>query len=1210
MGDAAQPRRAHALHVSAQSLRVRDSLEAGIAGGSSAFDIGGHSQSQGRRSADGAATDGACPSSRVPARRASFGSGSSRVTNASFGSPSSANEDDLSRAWDDFTASAAAAATGTVAGDSSGGVSYARHVEHQAAIARKRQPAAAPQQKANVGAKQNVFRPSASCGSLTDLVPDDSSAVEYGGGGYGAGGFGGGYGSDFSKPSKSKGNLNLGATHPPSRRGSSRPTPPPPRPSSPNAVPRPTHSRSPSASGAVGTSPPGQSRGGESTEPIRFRVNTNGRIYRSHTTPASLAPSNSTSASSPSSASAAAASASSRTRHCTIPNSLSVQDACEPTDLLNSPTIGRSIPETFNDTSAPAAVTSSAGVSPPNRGERRPTRQVSFNELVRVRRIPRHFFSADMTAAAMEIASGNDPTAGNATGGSAAGGSAAGGSAAGGSASQGTAGWQSINGVHASSPASAASAAIPQGPVGAESPGGRAGGRKGDSPPAPARSSAHSAPTQPRSAAPTSSPAPAPAPALVPTPPPGSSASAGPGGARRVGRSGSWSSTGGSAAARNALPSGGGDGSGRDGSSGGYRAVNSNGINNNGASNNGVSPSVVMTAAGRVGGSGGASRGSGGTDGGVMEAIGGATARAGGSGHSPGGSSSMGGSGMGGRNVPAFGETGAAGSGAPVRHARSRSFVERSGNDIARMAALAAAAAGGAGGAGAGGNGRGAVGGMVGRCSSVSLLDRPTADVSNRSGGSSSSGSIPLRRNSDRPERANRSERTDQSERASTRNLSVCPPSPGTRRDAFLGKPEINGCSSAGSTASSSSSSAGSGIGAGGNGGDGGSVGTAARNSSSGGGGSGGGGSAGGGSGGNRVPGPSVTSPPAPRFAPHPPSAATRSPASSARAAAAAAAGRGPPSHTLSADRLPLQRDLSGTGTFQGGVPQGAQGAQGPYGSQGPQGALQGPPQSPHQKLSSQGLPLRSPRHARHHSMGSAAALGTHPSPRATAHVAAASSLATAITAAGLVSKTAGDSVSRPRMPPSVLVGISQTLRSLSVQSVQSPSTPRSPGPHSPPPLSPRSAAPLSPRSSAPAPLSPRSFAPPLSPRSFVAAPPSPRSTAPVPLSPRTSAPLSPRSFAPPLSPRASAPLSPRASAPLSPRASAPLSPSFPATRSPIPRSNTSSNTSSNTATRTPFPPSAAAGFKGPAALDQSRARNAPAPRRHVRSASVAEVCT
>ncbi|CAI5490345.1 unnamed protein product [Closterium sp. Naga37s-1] len=40
MGDAAQPRRAHSLHVSAQSMRVRDSVEAGIAGGSTAFDIG------------------------------------------------------------------------------------------------------------------------------------------------------------------------------------------------------------------------------------------------------------------------------------------------------------------------------------------------------------------------------------------------------------------------------------------------------------------------------------------------------------------------------------------------------------------------------------------------------------------------------------------------------------------------------------------------------------------------------------------------------------------------------------------------------------------------------------------------------------------------------------------------------------------------------------------------------------------------------------------------------------------------------------------------------------------------------------------------------------------------------------------------------------------------------------------------------------------
>ncbi|CAI7849124.1 unnamed protein product [Closterium sp. NIES-54] len=1144
-------------------------------------------QSQGRRSADGAATDGASPASRAPARRASFGGGSSRTTNASIGSVISANEDDLSRAWDDFTASTAAAATGTIAGDNCGGVSYTRHVEHQAAIARRRQPQS--QQKTSGAAQQTAFRPSASCGSLKDLVPDDSSPVEYSGSGYGGGGFGGGYGSDFSKPSKSKGNMNLGATHPPSRRGLSRPTPPPPRPNSPNAAPRPTHSRSPSASGAVGTTPPGQSRGRESTEPIRFRVNTNGRIYRSHTTPACLAPSASASASasSPSSASATSASASSRTRQCVIPNSLSLQDPCEPTDLLNSPTIGRSIPEPGNDTSAPAAVASSSGVSPPNRGERRPTRQVSFNELVRVRRIPRHFFSADMTAAAMDLVSGNDPT--------------------------------SINGVHASSHASPASSATAQGPVGAESPGGRIGGRKGDSAsapaPAPARSSAHAAAsaaqTQPRSAAPTSSPAPAPAPALVPTPPPWSSAG-GAGGARRVSRSGSWSSTGGSAAARNALPSEASDGSGCDGSSGGYRAVNSN--NNNGASGNGASPTAASAAAGRVSGSGSAVRGSGGTDGSVREGNGGAIAGTGlspgGNGGYAGGSSGTGGSviGGGGRNVPVFGETGgrgAAGLGAPVRHARSRSFVERSGNDVARMAALAAAAGAVAG----GGNGRGAVGGMVARCSSVSLSDRPTADVSNRSSGSSSSGSIPLRRNSDRPERANRT--------------------------------------SSSSTFSSSSSSAGSGIGTVGTGGDGGS-GSTVRNSS--------GGS--GGSGGNRVPGPSVTSPPAPRFAPHPPSAATRSPASSARAAAAAAAaGRGPPSHTLSADRLPLQRDLSGTGTCPGGVPQGPQGPygsqgheghEGHEGSQGSQGTVQHPPQSPHQKLSSQGLSLRSPRHARHHSMGSAAALGTHPSPRATAHAtalaaaaaaAAAPPLATAATA-GLASKTAGDSVPRPfatgpRMPPSVLVGISQSLRSLSVQSVQSPSTPRSPGPHSPPPhsprtsprssapapLSPRSSAPLSPRSSAPAPLSPRASAP-LSPRSFAAAPLSPRSTAPAPLSPRSSAPLSPRSFAPPLSPRSFAPLSPRASvplsprasaplyprssAPLSPRSSAPLSPRFPGTRSPIPRSNTSSNTT----TRTPYPP-AAAGFKAPAAPDQSRAKNAPPPRRHVRSASVAEVtCT
>ncbi|CAI5476526.1 unnamed protein product [Closterium sp. Yama58-4] len=567
----------------------------------------GSSHSQGRRSVDGAVTDGASPASRVPARRASFGGGSSRATSTSIGSATSANEDDLSRAWDDFTASAAAAATvagcSAAAGDS--GVSYARLLEQQAAVARKRQPAAAAlqpqsQQKANGGAKQNSFRPSASCGSLVDLAPDDSSPVEYGGGGYGGSGFGGGYGSDFSKPSKSKGNLNLGSTHPPTRRSLSRPTAPPPRPFSPNAAPRATHSRSPSASSAVGISPPGQSRGGESTEPIRFRVNTNGRIYRSHTTPANLAPSASASASSPSSASAVAgagaASASSRTRHCVIPNSLSLQDPCEPTDLLNSPTIGRSIPDAGNDTSAPpAATSSSSGVSPPNRGERRPTRQVSFNELVRVRRIPRHFFSADMAAAAMEIASGNDPTAGNATAGS---------------ASQATAGWQSINGVHTASPkspafsASAASAGTAQGPMGAESPGGRAGGRKGDSAAAPARSSAHAAavaaPAQPRSAAPTSSPAPAPAPALVPTPPPGSSASAGSGGARRVSRSGSWSSTGGSAAARNALPGGASYGSGRDGSSGGYRAIHSNGINNNG-----VSPTAAVTPTYRVGGIGG-----------------------------------------------------------------------------------------------------------------------------------------------------------------------------------------------------------------------------------------------------------------------------------------------------------------------------------------------------------------------------------------------------------------------------------------------------------------------------------------------------------------------------------------------------------------------------------------------------------------------------
>ncbi|CAI5502439.1 unnamed protein product, partial [Closterium sp. Naga37s-1] len=224
----------------------------------------------------------------------------------------------------------------------------------------------------------------------------------------------------------------------------------------------------------------------------------------------------------------------------------------------------------------PAAVASSSGVSPPNRGERRPTRQVSFNELVRVRRIPRHFFSADMTAAAMDLVSGNDPTAGNDPRND-----RTAGSATAGSASQGTAGWQSINGVHASSHASPASSATCQGPVEAESPGGRIGGRKGDSAsapaPAPARSSAHAAAsaaqTQPRSAAPTSSPTPAPAPALVPTPPPWSSAG-GAGGVRRVSRSGSWSSTGGSAAARNALPSGASDGSGRDGSSGGYRAVN------------------------------------------------------------------------------------------------------------------------------------------------------------------------------------------------------------------------------------------------------------------------------------------------------------------------------------------------------------------------------------------------------------------------------------------------------------------------------------------------------------------------------------------------------------------------------------------------------------------------------------------------------------
>ncbi|CAI5474658.1 unnamed protein product [Closterium sp. Yama58-4] len=532
--------------------------------------------SHSRGSVDGAAIDGGSPASRVPGRRASFGGGSSRSTNASIGSATSANEDDLSRAWDEFTASAAAAATGIVpgcsggAGDScvsSSGASNARRAEQQAAVARKRQPQS--QQKASEASKQNAFRPSASCGSLVDLVPDDYRAVEYGGGGYGGGGSsGGGYGSDFSKPSKSKDNLNLGSTHPPSRRGLSRPTAPPPRPFSPNAAPRATHSRSPSASSAVGTSPPGQSRGGESTEPIRFR---------------------------------------------------------------------------------------------------------------------------------------------------------------------------------------------------------------------------------------------------------------------------------------------------------------------------------------------------------------------------------------------------------------------------------------------------------------------------------------------------------------------------------------------------------------------------------------------------------------------------------------------------------------------------------------GPQGPLQHPPQSPHQKLSSQGLPLRSPRHTRHHSMGSAAALASHPSPRATAHATAATPLATAATAAGLVMKTAGDSVPRPfatgpRRPPSVLIGISQSLRSHSVQSVQSPSTPRSPGHHSPPPHSPRSAAPLSPRSSAPAPLSPRASAP-LPPRSFAAAPLSPRSSAPAPLSPRSfptplsprssaplsprsfsaaplsprsSAPLSPRSFATPLSPHASALLSPRASAPLSPRSSAPFSPRSPAPRSQIPRSNTT--------TRTPLPPSAAAGFKAPAALDQARARNAPAPRRHVRSASVAEV--
>ncbi|GJP77743.1 hypothetical protein CLOP_g8098 [Closterium sp. NIES-67] len=447
----------------------------------------GNAHGHGRRSTDSAGEDGVSPASRQSARRASFGGGFSRAASASIGSATSANEDDLSRAWDDFTASAAAAAASAgTAGDysASGGVSSARRpsAEQQPATARKRQPGGAlqqgiqqsgalqsrslqPQQQQQQQlwsvAKQKTFRPSASCGSLSDLVPDDPRGGDYSGGGYG----GRGYGGDSQIASKFMG--NLGSTHPVSRRGSSRPTPPPPRPTSPNAGPRAVHSRSPSPSGAgtfraggagasTASATSAANQQAESSEPIRFRVNTNGRIYRSHTTPASLAPSTSSSS--------AAAAFASRTRYCAIPNSLSLQDT-EPTALVNSPTIGRSIPAAGNDTSP---VTSASHVSPTN--GRRASRQVSFNELVRVRRIPRHFFSADLTATAMDLVSpGDDPTAGSA-------------------GSHGSASWHAINGIHGSAPAYASAdekrknppaSTTALAPAGGGSPGGSPGGSSG-----------------------------------------------------------------------------------------------------------------------------------------------------------------------------------------------------------------------------------------------------------------------------------------------------------------------------------------------------------------------------------------------------------------------------------------------------------------------------------------------------------------------------------------------------------------------------------------------------------------------------------------------------------------------------------------------------------------------------------------------------------
>ncbi|CAI6003044.1 unnamed protein product [Closterium sp. NIES-64] len=460
-------------------------------------------------------------------------------------------------------------------------------------------------------------------------------------------------------------------------------------------------------------------------------------------------------------------------------------------------------------------------------------------------------------------------------------------------------------------------------------------------------------------------------------------------------KSGSWSSTGGSAAARNALPSGASDGSGRDGSSGGIRAANNNGINNNG-----VSPTPATTPTNRVGGTGVTGRGSGVTDG---------EARVGGNGsYASSSGSTGGGSGMGGRNAPAFGETGgrgaaglgAVGSGAPVRHARSRSFVERSGNDVARMAALAAAAGGVAGG---GGNGRGAGGGgIVARafpCAPLGMLATtawaallllpPTPPLALL---------LPTLQPTLQPLQPD----WFQKARAILSLVRECRPA------CWLG-----------------------------------SLSRFARSRFS-------------------------------RFSPHPLPA--------------------PPARTRF-----RQFNLRPLPAPQARSP----------------------------------LPLTP--------------------------------------------------LAPPLPSPLALLPLSPLAHSL-----------LPPSPLAPLLLFPlvRSLLPLFPLDLLALPLSPpRSYATPLSPRSFA-----------TPLSPRSSAPLSPRASAP-LSPRASAPLSPRTSAPLSPRSSAPLSPRFPATRSSIPRSNTT--------TRTPFPPSAASGFKAPAAPDQSRARNAPAPRRHVRSASVAEVtCT